>query len=127
MAVLKIEKELIYKELQAIKESLHLPFPYSDIFKIQDDFIKEINPDDILPADLNTYWMNIAGSLSYVLRGKSKAIPQGQIDWLQLTFYDIFHQYCFLQERMINYPTFYEQYMSYEKARKLLVDYLSYN
>ncbi|XQN37144.1 hypothetical protein ACOKXV_18625, partial [Sporosarcina psychrophila] len=52
MAVLKIEKELIYKELQVIKDSLHIPFPYSDIYKIQEDFIKEINPNDILTADL---------------------------------------------------------------------------
>ncbi|WP_338654592.1 YxiJ family protein [Sporosarcina psychrophila] len=126
MAVLKIEKELIYKELQVIKDSLHIPFPYSDIYKIQEDFIKEINPNDILTADLSAYWANIAGSLGYIERGKSEAIPQGQIDWLQLTFYDIFHQYYFLQESMINYPTFYAEYMNHEKARELLVDYLSY-
>lgn len=126
MAVLKIEKELIYKELQVIKDSLHIPFPYSDIYKIQEDFIKEINPNDILTADLSAYWANIAGSLGYIERGKSEAIPQGQIEWLQLTFYDIFHQYYFLQESMINYPTFYAEYMNHEKARELLVDYLSY-
>jgi len=126
VAVLKIEKELIYKELQVIKDSLHIPFPYSDIYKIQEDFIKEINPNDILTADLSAYWANIAGSLGYIERGKSEAIPQGQIDWLQLTFYDIFHQYYFLQESMINYPTFYAEYMNHEKARELLVDYLSY-
>ncbi|WP_399629757.1 YxiJ family protein [Sporosarcina sp. SG10008] len=125
MAVLKIEKELIYKELQVIKDSLHIPFPYSDIYKIQEDFIKEINPNDILTADLSAYWANIAGSLGYIERGKSEAIPQGQIDWLQLTFYDIFHQYYFLQESMINYPTFYAEYMNHEKARELLVDYLT--
>jgi len=127
VAVLKIEKELIYKELQGIKDSLYTPFPYSDINKIKHDFIKKLNPDDILTADLNTYWMNIAGSLSYVLRGKSKVIPQGQIDWLQLTFYDIFHQYYFLQESMIHYQVFYDQYRSYEKARMLLVEYLPDN
>ena len=126
MALLKIEKELIYKELLAIKESLHTPFPYSDIYKMQHDFIKELNPDDILTADLSTYWANIAGSLGYVERRKSQAIPQGQIDWLQLTFYDIFHQYYFLQESMINYPTFYAEYRNHEKARELLVDYLLY-
>jgi len=125
--VLEIRKKLIYKELQARKESLHNPFPYRDIYKIQHDFMKEINTDDILTADLNTYWLNIAGSLSYVLRGKSKVIPQGQIEWLQLPFYGIFHQYCFLQERMINYPTFYGEYMKHEKVRELLVEYLSYN
>jgi len=127
VVVLKIEKELIYKELQGIKDSLYTPFPYSDINIIKHDFIKELNLEDILTADLSAYWANIAGSLGYVERGKSQAIPQGQIDWLQLTFYDIFHQYYFLQESMIHYPVFYEQYRSYEKARMLLVEYLADN
>jgi len=126
VAVLEIEKELIYKELQGIKYSLYTPFPYSDINKIKHDFIKKLNPDDILTADLSTYWANIAGSLGYVERGKLQAIPQGQIDWLQMTFYDIFHQYYFLQGSMINYPMFYAEYLNHEKARELLVDYLSY-
>jgi len=127
VVVLKIEKELIYKELQGIKDSLYTPFPYSDINIIKHDFIKKLNLEDILTADLSAYWANIAGSLGYVERGKSQAIPQGQIDWLQLTFYDIFHQYYFLQESMIHYPVFYEQYRSYEKARMLLVEYLADN
>lgn len=40
---------------------------------------------------------------------------------------DIFHQYRFLEEKMADYPTFYEEYMKNEKARKLLLDYLSFN
>ncbi|MDQ0242792.1 hypothetical protein J2S09_000328 [Bacillus fengqiuensis] len=122
-----IDKMRIYEELKAIKESLYNPFPYSDTDKIQDDFNKEFSEDDCLTGDLNTYWMNIAGSLSYVLSGSSKRIPQGQIDWLHLSFFDIFHQYRFLKEKMADYPTFYEEYMNHEKVRRLLLDYLSYN
>ncbi|MDR7240851.1 YxiJ family protein [Neobacillus drentensis] len=117
----------IYDELKAIKESLEKPFPYGDIYKIQEDFNKELSEDDTLTADLNTYWMNIAGSLSYVLKGIPNKIPQGQIDWLQLSFIDIFQKYRFFEEKIADYPSFYEVYLNYEKARKILLDYLSYN
>ncbi|HWO97408.1 MAG TPA: YxiJ family protein [Bacillus sp. (in: firmicutes)] len=117
----------IYEELEALKESLYNPFPYDDTDKMQDDFNKELSENDCLTGDLNTYWMNIAGSLSYVLNGGSKRIPQGQIDWLHLSFFDIFHQYRFLEEKITDYPTFYGEYINYEKIRKLLLDYLSCN
>ena len=123
--VVRIDKMEIYEELKSLKESLYNPFPYRDTDKIQEDFIKELSEEDCLTGDLNTYWMNIAGSLSYVLKGNSKGIPKGQIEWLHLSFFDIFHQYRFLEEKMANYPTFYEEYLKNEKARKLLLDYLS--
>ena len=69
--------------------------------------------------------MNIAESLSYALHGDSKGIPQSQIEWHHLTFFDIFHQYSFLEEKVSSYPTFYKEYMNYEIARKLLLNYLS--
>ncbi|WP_231507667.1 YxiJ-like family protein [Bacillus sp. UNC41MFS5] len=117
----------IYEELKTLKESLYNPFPYKDTDKIQEDFYKELSEEDCLTGDLNTFWMNIAGSLIYVLRGNSKRIPQGQIEWLHFSFFDIFHQYRFLEEKMADYPTFYEEYRYNEKARKLLLDYLSFN
>lgn len=122
-----IEKMRIFEELKAKNESLYSPFPYSDTYKIQDDFKNELSEDDCLTGDLNTYWMNIAGSLSYVLKGSVKRIPQGQKDWLHLSFFDIFHQYRFLEEKIADYPTFNEEYMNHEKVRKLLLDYLSVN
>lgn len=63
-----------------IKETLYTPFPYSDTTKIQKDFKKEFQGEDNLTGDLNVYWMNIAGSLSYVQRAKS--IPKNQVKWL---------------------------------------------
>ncbi|MGF6949057.1 hypothetical protein QF028_001562 [Neobacillus sp. B4I6] len=125
--VFRIDKFKIYEELKTLKESLYNPFPYRDTDNIQEDFNKELSEEDCLTGDLNTYWMNIAGSLSYVLKGNSKSIPQGQIEWLHLSFFDIFHQYRFLEDKMADYPTFYEEYMNNEKARKLLLNYLSFN
>ncbi|MFC3883298.1 YxiJ family protein [Bacillus songklensis] len=122
-----IDKVRIYEQLKMLEKTLYNPFPYDDTDKIQDDFNKELSEEDCLTGDLNSYWMNIDGSLIYVLRGRSKRIPQGQIDWLHLSFFDIFHQYRFMEEKMADYPTFYEEYMNFEKVRKLLLDYLSYN
>jgi hypothetical protein len=125
--VFSIDKLQIYEELKTIKESLYNPFPYTDTDKIQKDFNKEFAEEDCLTGDLNTYWMNIAGSLSYVLKGNSKSIPKGQLEWLHLSFFNIFQQYRFLEEKIANYPILYEEYMNNEKARKLLLDYLSSN
>lgn len=106
-----------------MNEKLYSPFPYRDTGQIQEDF--DISEEDCLNGDLNSYWMNIVGSLSYVLRGNLKKIPNGQIDRLHLSFYDIFPQYRFLEEKMAAYPIFYQEYKNHEKARKLLLDYLS--
>src|SRR5690606_8244458 len=121
--VVSIDKMEIYEELKSLKESLYNPFPYSDTDKIQEDFIKELSEEDCLTGDLNTYWMYITGSLSFVLRGNSKKIPEGQIERLHLSFFDIFPQYRFLEGKVAEYPTFYEEYMNYEKTRKLILAY----
>lgn len=71
--------------------------------------------------------MNIAGCLRKVFRGNESKVPQGQIDRLYLSFFDIFEQYRFLEENISNYPTFYDEYMNNEKARELLLEYLSFN
>ncbi|MFP5116478.1 YxiJ family protein [Bacillaceae bacterium C204] len=102
------------------------PFPSKDTAKMQKDFKRKFSKQDCLNADLNTYWMNIPGCLSYVLRGNQSKIPQGQIEGLKLSFFDTFEQYRFLEENISNYPTFYDEYMNNEKTRKLLLEYLSF-
>lgn len=109
----------------ARNNSLYNPFPYDDTKKIQIDFKEELSDDDCLTGDLNTYWMNIAGCLSYVLNGNEKSIPQRQLEWLRLTFFNIFIQYKFLEGKITEYPTFLEEYLNYEKVRTLLLCYLS--
>lgn len=125
MVVFNIDKARIYEQLKILEKTLHSSFPYDDTDKIQNDFNKKLSEENCLTGDLNSYWMNIDGSLSYILRGRS--IPEGQIDWLHSSFFDIFHQYRFLEEKMADYPTFYEEYTHFEKVRNLLLDYLSYN
>ncbi|WP_260399516.1 YxiJ-like family protein [Peribacillus simplex] len=121
--MLNIDKNHIYQELEAIKQSLYNPFPYRDTDKIQNDFISEFSKADSLTADLNTYWMNIAGSLSYVLKGRANRMPQEQKDWLHLSFFEVFQQYSFFEESISIYPEFYREYINYEKTRKLLLTY----
>ncbi|MEH7086426.1 YxiJ family protein [Neobacillus drentensis] len=56
---------------------------------------------------------------------EERKIPQGQVDWLHLSFFDIFEQYRYLEEKISDYPTFFKEYMNNEEARKLLLEYLS--
>ncbi|MCP1146088.1 YxiJ-like family protein [Lysinibacillus endophyticus] len=119
----------IERQLVLINEKLQKPFPYRDTDKIQEDysnaFSKLSDDDNWLTADFNTYCMNIAGTLSYVLIGKSNKIPKGQIEMLRFSFFEFFKQYRFFEDNITQYDGFYQEYMDFEKARKLLLQYLS--
>ncbi|MGP0690242.1 YxiJ family protein [Priestia aryabhattai] len=119
-----IGKLTIFDELEKLNDDLYHPFPHKGICKIQDKFSEKLHEDDLLTADFNSYWMNIAGSLSYILKGKMKKIPQNQIDELKLTFFEVFPQYSFLEKEISNYPDLYEEYKIYEKVRELMLSYL---
>ena len=119
-----IGKLTIFDELEKLNDDLYHPFPHKGICKIQDKFSEKLHEDDLLTADFNSYWMNIAGSLSYMLKGKTKKIPQNQIDELKLTFFEVFPQYSFLEKEISNYPDLYEEYKIYEKVRELMLSYL---
>lgn len=119
-----IGKLTILYELQKLNNDLYHPFPQEDICKIQDKFSVKLNEDDLLTADFNSYWMNIAGSLSYILKGKTKKIPQNQIDELRLTFFEVFPQYSLLEKEISTYTNLYEEYKIYEKTRELMLRYL---
>ncbi|KAB2493464.1 hypothetical protein F8155_14070 [Priestia endophytica] len=119
-----MSKLSIFNELKALNDELYHPFPYEDIYKIQHIFNKELDEEDLLTADLNSYWMNIVGSLSYILKDKTKKIPENQIDKLKLTFFEVFPQYSFLEKEIFNYLTFYKEYKTHEKVRKLMLEYL---
>ena len=111
-----------------LKEVLQLdllkPFPYKDTSKLHADFKEHFLEDDCINGDLNTYWMTISGSLSYILRGYPKEVPQSQIEWLGWSFFDRFKQYRFLEQHIPNYPVFYEEYSNHEKARIVILCYL---
>lgn len=118
----------IERQLVLINEKLQKPFTYRDTDKIQEDysnaFSKLSDDDNWLTADFNTYCMNIAGTLSYVLIGKSNKIPKGQIEMLRFSFFEFFKQYRFFEDNITQYDGFYQEYMDFEKARKLLLQYL---
>lgn len=119
----------IERQLVLINEKLQKPFPYRDTDKIQEDysnaFSKLSDDDNWLTADFNTYCMNIAGTLSYVLIGKSNKIPKGQIEMLRFSFFEFFKQYRFFEDNITQYDGFYKKYMNFEEARKLLLKSLS--
>jgi hypothetical protein len=119
--------ENILINLKEVENELHSPFPYDDIEKILDDFRFEFeklsSEEDEFTGNFNTYSMNIAGSLSYVLAGNN--IPKQQIQNLQYSFFDNFKQYKFLEDKVANYKDFYKEYSAFEKARKLLLQVLS--
>ena len=114
----------ILGELKKLNNDLYHPFPHEDIRKIQDKFSEKLHEHDLLTADFNSYWMNIAGSLSYILKGKTKEIPQNQIDELKLTFFEVFPPYSFLEKEISTYPSLYKEYRVYEKVRELMLSYL---
>ncbi|WOD61315.1 YxiJ-like family protein [Niallia taxi] len=109
---------------QLLQLSLQNPFPYQDSSKIQQDFKKQLLEEDCLIADLNTYWMMIAGSLSFLIRGQSRNISPKSIAWLQMSFFEIFKQYQFLEPHIDQYPYFYKEYIHFDKARHFIVFYL---
>jgi hypothetical protein len=113
------------KQLTAIKPKLDKPFPYRDSGQIQEDFriyfLKLSQQDDSLNGDFNDFCMNIAGTLSYVLAGKTDRIAKWQIEILQMSFFDRFKQYKFLETKISNYKEFYEEYANFEETRKLLL------
>ncbi|MEH7459854.1 YxiJ-like family protein [Bacillus sp. JJ1127] len=118
-------KKVIFEELQRLHDSLYQPFPCRDVRNMRKDFKDAFSEDDCLSAALNIYWMNIAGTLSYVLNGKAEKIPFHQINLLRTSFFEQFKQFRFLEKKIENYPLFYRDYMYYEKARKLLFYYLA--
>lgn len=97
--------------------------PYEDLTKIHNDFGHSYPLEDLSP-DLNTYWMNIAGSLSYVANKRQDQLPQGQITLLASNFFEQFPTYEFLKWVMKDYPLFLDKYLLYDEVRVLLLAYL---
>ncbi|PEX80079.1 YxiJ-like family protein [Bacillus cereus] len=118
-------KEVIFNELMKMHSPLHKPFPYCDTRKLQRDFKNEFTEDDVINADLNYYWMHTAGTLSSVLKRNEENISFEQIKWLRKSFFEWFPQYRFLETAIVKYPILYRDFMNHEKARKLLIYYLT--
>ncbi|WP_391122378.1 YxiJ family protein [Psychrobacillus sp. L3] len=115
----------IVKQLTDIEKELSKPFPYRDTNKIQEDFSEDfsmlLEDEDCLTADFNTYCMNIAGTLSYVLVEQTSQVPKHNIKDLEMTFFQHFKQYKFLEDKIDNYKEFFQEYKNFEKTRQLLL------
>ncbi|CAH1232199.1 hypothetical protein PAECIP111891_06968 [Paenibacillus allorhizoplanae] len=115
------------QQLQSIQ--LRNPFPYRDMEKVQADFRSDFmrlpDSENFLIGDFNTYCMNVAGTLSYILAGNEEKIPQRQIELLQLAFFDWFPQYQFIKDRIWNYSDLSEEYTNFNEARIILIRHLS--
>ncbi|MED3126643.1 MULTISPECIES: YxiJ-like family protein [Bacillus] len=118
-------KKVIFNELQKMHSPLYKPFPNCDVQKIRKEYQDMFTEDDYISADLNYYWMHTAGTLSYVLNNNEKEILLDQIKWLRKSFFEWFPQYHFLEIEIVKYPILYRDFMNYEKARKLLLYYLT--
>lgn len=119
-----IENAVIYERLKEINKELYDPFPYEETKNIKKDFKECLTSEACFNADLNTYMMNIVGSVNYVLRGKGTKIPERQMNALSLTFFEAFPQYSFLENKMNQYPLFYREYTRNEEARRLILRYV---
>ncbi|EPD52039.1 hypothetical protein HMPREF1210_01392 [Paenisporosarcina sp. HGH0030] len=94
-------------------------FPNEDIEQIEKDFEDSISEEDWLDADFNEFCMLIAGSSSYVLGYKK--IPNNQMQFLYKDFFSLYPKHSFLKDSVSNYPHFYKELVSFEKARELLL------
>jgi hypothetical protein len=124
----QLDKSKILCELEKMyKDELSKPFPYDDTSRMKKDFQSQFSvladALDFSP-DFNNYIMTIAGSISYVFKGKEKEIPQKQVQLLNHNFFDRFPKYKFIEISIDVYSKFNDTYMSYERARKLLLDFL---
>ncbi|EJS68455.1 YxiJ-like family protein [Bacillus wiedmannii] len=118
-------KMVIFNELQKKHSPLHKPFPYRATGKLQRDLKSKFTDDDCINADFNHYWMHKAGTLSSVLNGNEQNITFQQIKWLRKSFFEWFPQYRSIETEIVKYPVLYRDFMNYEKARKLLLYYLT--
>lgn len=95
-------------------------FPYEDIEQIEKDFEDNLSEENWLVADFNEFCMLIAGSSSYVL--SNKKIPNYQRQFLYKDFFTLYPKYTFFKDSVSNYPHFYKEFVSFEKARELLLN-----
>lgn len=124
-----MKREDYMRELSDLfDKQLSNPFPYKDTKKMEkelEDHFSTLQEDYCFNADFSDYCSAIAGTISYIVKDKATNIPNRQIDYIQKSFFENFPQYCFIKESLGNYPNLYSEYKSYERARKLILDFLS--
>ncbi|MBP1988686.1 YxiJ family protein [Paenibacillus eucommiae] len=98
------------------------PFPYEDTEKIKRKFASlEV---ESLNADFNDYCAVIAGTTSYILKGKVTEIPNKQVELLNEDFFQRFPNYSLIETSLKKYPDFQAEYNNFEQLRHLIQKYL---
>ena len=123
-------KNKIINELKIINEKLYDPFPYDDVRKMHKDCkeqFSKLKEWEIFNADLSQFCFLIEGTLSHVIQDNVSDLPEKQIEYLKFGFFELFPMYSFCVEKLPNYANLYKEYLLYEQARNLLLDYLELN
>ncbi|MFC8687863.1 YxiJ family protein [Brevibacillus porteri] len=119
------------RELSVLYEGeLSNPFPYEDTKKMEKEWgehFSALPEEHCFNADFSYYCSVIAGTISYIVKGKAMNIPKGQIDYIRKSFFEVSPQYCFIKESLGKYPKLFNEYTSNEQARKLILDFISYD
>ncbi|MGF9909857.1 YxiJ family protein [Brevibacillus porteri] len=122
-------REDCIRELSDLYErQLSKPFPYEDTKKMEKEWrehFSALQEEHFFNADFSYYCSVIAGTISYIVKDKAMNIPKGQIDYMKKSFFEAFPQYCFVKESLGKYPKLFNEYTSYEQARKLILDFIS--
>lgn len=104
------------------------PFPYKNCRELRNNLEEEFKkyvPNEILNADLNTYWMFIAGLASGTIKTKlDEASERYRIKiWLEKSFFDWFPKYRFLERYDISgYKDLDYTFKLYENLRLMLLE-----
>lgn len=114
-----MKNDLISQLENLYNKELMNEFPNDDIEQIEKDFEDSISEEDWLVTDFNEFCILIAGSSSYVLANKK--IPNNQSQFLYNDFFSRYPKHSFLKDYVSNYPHFYKELVSFEKARELLL------
>lgn len=105
-------------------------FPYNNLNELRDylhnDFEKYA-PGQSISADLNTYWMFVAGLASGGIRTKlSDTLERYNTEkWLEKNFYEWFPKYRFLEKYdLSDYKELHYNFLFYDKLRVILLEIL---
>ncbi|RJE91287.1 hypothetical protein D3P07_04330 [Paenibacillus sp. 1011MAR3C5] len=92
---------------------------------MREDFKEDFSQtDDSFSADFNDYCSVIAGTITYIINNNVGGIPERQVVLLHKGFFERFEHYSFLEEKLIHYSLLFNEYLSHEKTRKLILDFL---
>lgn len=114
-----IDYQLIIEIKNHFENELSLSFPSDEIEKLENLLVENHPEIEDFNMDFNAYCDLIAGSCTYVIRGKQ--VPKPQNRFLKEDFFQSYPPYAFLQPVVHQFPELMKEMQRFEKARKMLV------